>query len=217
MSVWTVLGGNELDGAINVQGSKNAVLPIMAASLLSGGCTRLTNCPLDVDASIEILRHLGCTAVREEESIVIDSSGADEIHIPHELMLKMRSSVMFMGAILARCGEVRLSTPGGCELGSRPIDLHLKALAEMGAEIIEDSGEVCCRAAHLRGGHINLDFPSVGATENIMLAACAAEGTTVITNAAREPEIEDLQRYLNASGARITGAGPPCVTVEGFK
>ena len=219
MSVWTVLGGNELDGAINVQGSKNAVLPIMAASLLSGGCTRLTNCPrlLDVDASIEILRHLGCTAVREEESIVIDSSGADEIHIPHELMLKMRSSVMFMGAILARCGEVRLSTPGGCELGSRPIDLHLKALAEMGAEIIEDSGEVCCRAAHLRGGHINLDFPSVGATENIMLAACAAEGTTVITNAAREPEIEDLQRYLNASGARITGAGTPCVTVEGFK
>lgn len=217
MSVWTVRGGNRLDGAIDVQGSKNAVLPIMAASLLCRGRTRLTNCPrlLDVDASIEILRHLGCTAVREGGSIVIDSAGADKIHIPHELMLKMRSSVMFMGAILARGGEVRLSTPGGCELGSRPIDLHLKALSELGAEIIEDGGEVCCRAARLRGCHINLDFPSVGATENLMLAACAAEGTTVLTNAAREPEIEDLQGYLNAAGARVSGAGTPCVTVEG--
>ncbi len=219
MSVWTVRGGNALEGAVNVQGAKNAVLPIMAASLLCRGRTRLENCPrlLDVDASIEILRHLGCDAAREGESIVIDSSGADKIHIPHELMLKMRSSVMFMGAILARFGEVRLSTPGGCELGSRPIDLHLKALAELGAEIIEDGGEVCCRAARLNGGHINLDFPSVGATENIMLAACAAQGVTVITNAAREPEIADLQGFLNAVGAHVSGAGTPCVTVEGFK
>lgn len=218
MSVWTVRGGNRLDGAIDVQGSKNAVLPIMAASLLRRGRTRLENCPrlLDVDASIDILRHLGCCAGRDGESIVIDSAGADEIHIPHELMLKMRSSVMFMGAILARSGEVRLSTPGGCELGSRPIDLHLKALSELGAEIIEDGGEVCCRAARLRGCHINLDFPSVGATENLMLAACAAEGRTVITNAAREPEIEDLQGYLNAIGASVSGAGTSCVTVEGF-
>ena len=219
MSVWTVRGGNRLDGAVDVQGSKNAVLPIMAASLLCRGRTRLANCPrlLDVDASIDILRHLGCAAGRDGEGIVIDCAGADEVHIPHELMLKMRSSVMFMGAILARSGEVRISTPGGCELGSRPIDLHLRALSELGAEIKEDGGEVRCRAARLRGCHINLDFPSVGATENLMLAACAAEGVTVITNAAREPEIEDLQGYLNAAGARVSGAGTPCVTVEGLK
>lgn len=218
MPVWRVCGGNELSGVANVQGSKNAVLPIMAASLLCGGETVLTNCPdlLDVGASVDILRHLGCTVTREKDVISINSSGVDKTHIPHELMLKMRSSVMFMGAILARTGEVRLSTPGGCELGSRPIDLHLKALEELGAEIKEEGGEVCCRAARLKGTHINLDFPSVGATENIMLAACAAEGTTVITNAAREPEIADLQGYLRAIGARISGAGTSSITIEGF-
>ena len=147
MPVWSVRGGNELRGCARVQGSKNAVLPIMAACLIGGGLTRLTNCPQlrDVDASVEILRHLGCAVERYGDAILIDSSGMNENHIPHALMLKMRSSVMYLGAILARAGEVRLSTPGGCELGSRPIDLHLKALRELGAEVTEEGGEVLCR------------------------------------------------------------------------
>ena len=218
MPVWKVRGGNELNGSIRVQGSKNAVLPILAASLVGGGVSRLSNCPelLDVEASAEILRHLGCDVMQLGGEILVNSDGMCRNHIPHGLMLKMRSSVMYMGAILARCGEVCLSAPGGCELGSRPIDLHLKALRELGAEVSESGGEVCCRAAKLKGTHVNLDFPSVGATENVMLAACAAEGTTVLTNAAREPEIVDLQRFMNAKGARISGAGSPEVRIEGF-
>ena len=217
MSIWRVCGGERLSGRAAVQGSKNAVLPIMAASLLGGGETVLENCPmlLDVAASVDILRHLGCEAETDGGRIYINSAGASETNIPHELMLRMRSSVMYLGAILARAGEVRLSAPGGCELGSRPIDLHLKALREMGAEVAEEGGEVICRAARLCGAHINLDFPSVGATENIMLAACAAEGETVITNAACEPEIEDLQAYLNARGAMISGAGTPVIRIDG--
>ncbi len=218
MPLWSVTGGNELTGSLAVQGSKNAVLPILAASVVGGGVSRITDCPLlrDVDASLEILRFLGCGVMQNRGEILIQSDGMSQNHIPHGLMMKMRSSVMYLGAILARCGEVRLSAPGGCELGSRPIDLHLKALRALGAEISEAGGEVSCRAKHLHGAHINLDFPSVGATENVMLAACAAEGTTVLTNAAREPEIVDLQRFLNAKGASIHGAGTPEIRIDGF-
>ncbi|MBE6914183.1 MAG: UDP-N-acetylglucosamine 1-carboxyvinyltransferase [Ruminococcaceae bacterium] len=218
MPVWKVCGGNALEGSAVVQGAKNAVLPILAASIVGGGVSCLDNCPklLDVDASLEILHYLGCSVMQNRGKILIDSGGMSRNHIPHALMMKMRSSVMFMGAILARCGEVRLSAPGGCELGSRPIDLHLKALHELGAEIEESGGEVCCRASKLKGTHINLDFPSVGATENVMLAACAAEGTTVLTNAAREPEIVDLQNFLNAKGAKIHGAGTAEIHITGF-
>ncbi len=218
MPLWKVRGGNELDGCLAVQGSKNAVLPILAASLLGGGVTRLSDCPQlrDVDASLEILRHLGCTVMQNRGEILVDSETMCENHIPHALMLKMRSSVMFLGAILARCGEVRLSEPGGCELGSRPIDLHLKALAELGAEVRQSGGEICCRAQRLKGARIHLEFPSVGATENVMLAACAAEGETILTNAAREPEIADLQDFLNAKGASIRGAGSPEVRIGPF-
>ncbi len=201
-----------------MQGSKNAVLPILAASLIGGGVSRLSNCPhlRDVDASMKILQHLGCAVMQNRGEILVDSEKMCENHIPHDLMLKMRSSVMFMGAILARCGEVRLSAPGGCELGNRPIDLHLKSLEALGAEVQQSGGEICCRAAGLRGTHINLDFPSVGATENVMLAACAAEGETILTNAACEPEIEDLQRFLNLKGASIHGAGTPEIRIGGF-
>ena len=218
MPVWRVRGGNELHGRVRVQGAKNAVLPIMAASLVGGGVSRLSDCPrlLDVDASMDILRHLGCGVMQNGGEVVIDSAGMNENHIPHELMLRMRSSVMYMGAILARCGEVRLSTPGGCELGSRPIDLHLKALRELGVEVTEEGGEVLCRAGKLAGTHVNLDFPSVGATENVMLCACAAEGETVLTNAAREPEIVDLQNFLNAKGASIRGAGTSEIIIGPF-
>ncbi len=218
MPLWSVAGGNALQGSTTVQGSKNAVLPILAASIVGGGVSCLDHCPelLDVDASLEILQHLGCGVMQNRGKILVDSGGMNENCIPHSLMIKMRSSVMFMGAILARCGEVRLSAPGGCELGSRPIDLHLKALRELGAEVTESGGEVCCRAKKLTGTHINLDFPSVGATENVMLAACAADGTTVLTNAAREPEIVDLQNFLNAKGAQIHGAGTPEIHISGF-
>ncbi len=219
MPVWKVCGGAEVHGCVNVQGSKNAVLPIMAASILSGGETELSNCPdlLDVSASIDILRHLGCTVERDRDRIYIDSRPMTGTGIPHELMLKMRSSVMFMGAILARTGQARLSTPGGCELGSRPIDLHLKGLRELGAEISEEGGEVFCKSAGLRDAQINLDFPSVGATENIMIAACAAEGPTIITNAAREPEIVDLQGFLRSMGAQVNGAGTSMIRIDGFE
>ena len=219
MPLWRIRGGNRLQGSVSVQGSKNAVLPIMAASLLGGGISKLTNCPLlsDVNASVDILRHLGCEVIIDGHEITIDSRNAYRSFIPHELMLKMRSSVMYMGAILARMGEVRLSTPGGCELGSRPIDLHLKALEALGAKIAQEGGEVYCKANKLIGTHINLDFPSVGATENIMLAACSAYGETVITNAAKEPEIEDLQKFLNAKGAEIEGAGSSVIRIKGFK
>lgn len=219
MAIWTVRGGKELFGSVKVQGSKNAVLPIMAASLLGGGVSHISGCPelLDVEASMEILSFLGCGVQRQGGDIVIDSGGMSRNYIPHELMLKMRSSVMYMGAILARAGEVHLSAPGGCELGSRPIDLHLKALSELGAEISQEGGTVHCRAKKLKGAQINLDFPSVGATENLMLAACAAEGETVITNAACEPEIEDLQKFLRAKGARISGAGTSVIRIGGFE
>ncbi|MBE7017008.1 MAG: UDP-N-acetylglucosamine 1-carboxyvinyltransferase [Ruminococcaceae bacterium] len=218
MPTWIVHGGKKLKGKLKVQGAKNAVLPIMAACILGGGTSRLTNCPelSDKNASIDILRHLGCKVKCCNNEIVIDSNDVCKSYIPHELMLKMRSSVMYMGAILARTGEVRLSKPGGCELGSRPIDLHLKALKALGAEISEEGGEVYCRAKKLRGANIHLDFPSVGATENAMLASCAAEGETVICNAACEPEIVDLQNFLRLKGVKVSGAGSSIVKISGF-
>ena len=218
MSIWQIKGGKQLSGSLRVQGAKNSVLPIMAASILTGCETELTSCPdlSDVSASIKILENLGCTVKRDGDVVNIDSRGQTSCHIPHELMREMRSSVIFLGAILGRCGEAVLSMPGGCELGPRPIDLHLEALAALGATIDERGGNIYCSAAKLRGTQINLSFPSVGATENAILAACAAEGETVITNAAREPEIVDLQRYLTALGADVRGAGTSTVIVSGF-
>jgi UDP-N-acetylglucosamine 1-carboxyvinyltransferase len=189
----------------------------MAASLLASGETVIQNCPnlSDVDAAIKILRHLGCTAARDGDCVVINSSGALKSDIPHTLMREMRSSVIFLGAILARTGSAVLSTPGGCELGSRPVDLHLNALRSLGAVITEEGGNISCEAARLRGCRINLTFPSVGATENAMLASSRAEGTTIITNAACEPEIWDLQSYLRRLGVNVQGAGTPTIAVEG--
>ena len=201
-----------------MQGSKNATLPIIAASIISPARSELMNVPQlrDVDAALRILRHLGCTAEQRQNEVFIDSTYLSGSSIPHSLMEEMRSSVIFMGALLTRCGEARLSLPGGCQLGKRPIDLHLSALRKMGAQIEEDGPEIYCRAERLRGAEIELPFPSVGATENIMLAACSARGRTVIRGAAREPEISALQDYLAAMGAKISGAGSDTVTIEGF-
>ena len=217
MSQLLVKGGRELQGEVTVQGAKNSVLPILAATLLARGPVELLGCPRlrDVDASVRILRHLGCDARWEGESLVVDTAGLNRCEISDILMREMRSSAIFLGAILARCGQADLSYPGGCELGPRPIDLHLSGLRDLGAEIREEGGFLRCRAARLTGRELLLSMPSVGATENLMLAACGAEGTTVISNAAREPEIVDLQMFLNACGARVRGAGTSSVTVEG--
>lgn len=219
MDIWNIRGGSRLEGACTVQGSKNASLPIIAASLISPAKTELMNVPKlrDVDAALRILHHLGCNALQQGNALYIDSSGISENRIPHSLMLEMRSSVIFMGALLARCGEARLSLPGGCQLGRRPIDIHISALRQMGAEIEEDGSNISCRASGLKGCELYLPFPSVGATENIMLTATAAEGETVINGAAREPEIEALADYLRLMGCGITGDGTDTIVISGMK
>ncbi len=217
MSQLLVRGGRRLCGEVTVQGAKNSVLPILAATLLAGDRVELLGCPRlrDVDASVRILRALGCAAAWEGDALTVDTAALNRCEISDILMREMRSSAIFLGAILARCGRADLSYPGGCELGPRPIDLHLSGLRDLGAEIKEEGGFLHCKADRLQGRELVLSIPSVGATENLMLAACGAEGTTVISNAAREPEIVDLQDFLNACGARVTGAGSSAVAVEG--
>ena len=216
MGIITIQGGTPLRGETVIQGAKNSALPILAASLLSGDVCRIEGCPhlSDVDSAADILRYLGCTVVWEDDDLLVDSRTLTRCDIPQSLMRRMRSSVIFLGAILARCGWAELSYPGGCELGPRPIDLHLSALRALGADISDAGGTLRCRAAHLRGCQIVLATPSVGATENAMLAACGAEGDTVICNAAREPEIADLQEFLCAMGAQVRGAGGSVITVS---
>ena len=219
----SVRGGRRLEGEVTIQGAKNSVLPILAATLLARGQVALLGCPRlrDVDASIRILRHLGCDAHWEADALAVDTTALRRCEISDVLMREMRSSAIFLGAILARCGQADLSYPGGCELGPRPIDLHLAGLRDLGAEIREEGGFLHCRADRLRGREVVLRMPSVGATENLMLAACGAEGVTVISNAAREPEVVDLQNFLNACGARVLRrvhrgrAGPPRLYVPG--
>ena len=217
MQYYLVEGGKPLHGSIPISGAKNSVLPILAATLLTGGRTVLHNCPdlRDVRSALEILEHLGCRTRRQGSDILVDSSGASRWDVPHALMREMRSSVIFLGPILARFGKARLSLPGGCEIGQRPIDLHLAALRRLGAEIRDEGGDILCRAGDLRGREIILSFPSVGATENAMLTACACSGVTRIINAAREPEIADLQAFLQKAGADIGGSGESVITVSG--
>ncbi len=218
MSIWRVQGGYPLEGSLTIQGAKNAVLPVLAATILTGSRTELTNVPdlRDVEASLNVLRRLGCTVQRQDDVVTVDSGGLTDFYIPRELTGQMRSSVIFLGAVLARCGQARIAMPGGCELGPRPVDLHLAAMRALGAEVSTENGEIVCRADGLTGGAVELALPSVGATENAMIAACAARGTTVITGAAREPEIVELQGFLRALGAEMEGAGSSVITVRGF-
>lgn len=215
-----VEGGQRLRGEARVHGAKNSSLPILAASLLSGGETVLKNCPRlsDVDAAIQILTYLGCRVEREGSTVTINSDHVDRGDIPEKLMHEMRSSIVFLGALLSRLSCAKLSFPGGCELGPRPIDLHISSLQKLGVEIAEEYGCLDCRVnRRLTGAKIALSFPSVGATENILLAAVLAEGETVIHNAAQEPEIVDLANYLIARGAKIKDAGKSTIVIEGVK
>ncbi len=219
MERYVINGGHRLAGEISIQGAKNAVLPVLAASVISGKTSTITNIPAlrDVDMMIKILDSLGAKTHTQGDTVTVDSSTIDKLELPEELVREMRSSIIIMGAMLARFGEVKIAFPGGCEIGLRPIDLHLKGLRQMGAIIDEAHGFLDCKTTGLKGCEIQLDYPSVGATENIMLAAVTAEGTTTIINAAREPELIDLQNYLNNAGAKVTGAGSSCITIKGVK
>jgi UDP-N-acetylglucosamine 1-carboxyvinyltransferase len=214
-----IKGGKILEGEHQLKGAKNAVLPILAATIISGGTSIIENCPdlSDVRTMMAILREMGCKVVWKGKSILVDSSSVDTFIIPQKLMKEIRSSVFMMGPTLARCGQVSLSNPGGCAIGQRPIDIHLSALKRLGVEIKERDGFLECKAKRLIGAVIPLEFPSVGATENAMMAAVIAEGETQILNAAKEPEIVDLQNYLRSCGAEITGAGTDEIVVKGKK
>lgn len=213
-------GGRRLEGEISVHGAKNSALPLLSACVLAHGETIIHNCPelTDVDAACRILSTLGCRCRRNSGTVCVDAANVTGTEIPDNLMREMRSSIVFLGAVLGRTGRCRLSFPGGCELGARPIDLHLSALEQMGAVISEEHGYLNCKAANgLHGAKINLSFPSVGATENILLAAATAKGCTEIHNAAREPEISDLCNFLNKCGAKISGAGECVILVDGVQ
>lgn len=209
-------GGQALEGEVTISGAKNSALPILAATLLCKGECLLRNCPrlTDINWAIALLRHLGCRVRQEGHEIWVDSSGLCRCDLPETLMKKMRSSVFFLGPLLARTGACDLCEPGGCCLGARPIDLHLKGLAQMGVEITQTGETLCCRGAKLHGAAIVLPFPSVGATENLMMAALGADSTTTIYNAAKEPEIVDLASFLQSGGAKIRGAGTKILQIE---
>lgn len=212
-----VTGGNRLSGSIRVSGAKNSALKLMAASLLAEGRTILHGVPdiLDCRTMAEVLQRLGAAVRREGATVVIDASGPLRVETPYELVRRMRASIVVLGPLLAREGRARVAMPGGCNIGSRKIDLHLRGLERMGATFVNDHGYLEGRADGLRGTVVSLDFPSVGASENVLMAAVAARGTTVIENAAREPEVQDLGEFLVKMGARVSGVGTPTIEVEG--
>ncbi len=214
-----VRGGKQLEGEIRVQGAKNSALPILAAAVLCKTQVTLYNCPrlTDCDAAMRILTTLGCNCRREGNCVTVNPSVISKVDIPSSLMREMRSSVIFSGALLGREKRCRLSFPGGCEIGARPIDFHIAAFRKMGVSVKEEHGCLDCHADKLCGTVIRLPIASVGATENIMLAAVLAEGVTEIHNAAREPEIEDLAGFLKKCGARISGEGTGLIVIEGVR
>lgn len=212
-------GGRPLNGTIPVNGAKNAALPIMAAAILTAGQVRLSNTPrlADVEVMGTVLRSLGVQVGMVDHDLFLDASELEGDSPPYELVTRMRASFFLLGPLVARLRHARMPLPGGCAIGSRPVDLHLKGLKAMGADIQLEGGFVTVSAPQLKGAHIHLDFPSVGATENLMMAATLAEGTTTIENAAMEPEIVDLARFLNTLGAHVEGAGTELITVHGVE
>lgn len=219
MLSYIVEGGRKLEGVVNISGSKNASLPIIAGSILSGKITKLYNVPNihDTQITLKILKLLGCKVRKNHDKIEINTKGMNQKKIPEDLMSQMRSTVIMAGAIIGRFKEAIFSYPGGCEIGARPIDLHLSAFKKLGINIEENAGFIHCKCDKIVGADIDLDFPSVGATENIILATVLSEGVTTITNAAMEPEIEDLIKFLNRMGAKIEGAGTNIIKITGVK
>lgn len=217
--VLRITGGQPMQGEVTVQGAKNSALPMMAATILCKGQCVLHNVPrlTDVWAASRILNRLGCNCHMEGNTVTIDGGAAQSWEIPDSDMRQMRSSIMFLGPILGRTGACTLSLPGGCELGPRPIDLHLEAMRRMGAAVAEEGERIRCCAKELHGAKIHLPFPSVGVSENVIMAATLATGETVLTNAAREPEIIDLAAFLNQCGAKIRGAGESTVVIQGVE
>lgn len=217
MGRYIVRGGRRITGEFDVRGSKNAALPILAACLLAEDEVVLENLPQiqDVLQMLDILQEIGCRITRAGRTAVIDSSGIIRTEITNQTVRKMRASILFLGALLGRAKQAKLHYPGGCAIGKRPIDLHLSAFAKMGIKIREENDVLDCEAEKRQGCHIWLEFPSVGATENILLLAAKAEGATVIHNAAREPEIVALVRFLRAMGAEIYGEGTSSILIEG--
>ncbi|GAB4280996.1 MAG: UDP-N-acetylglucosamine 1-carboxyvinyltransferase [Coriobacteriia bacterium] len=212
-------GGRRLTGEVAVEGAKNSALKLMAASLLAEGLTHLERVPeiRDVDTMCEVLRGLGASVERSDHSLSLDTTEIVSVEAPYEMVARMRASFVVLGPLVGRVGHARVAMPGGCNIGSRKIDMHLKGLSALGVEITQGHGYIDARADRLKGADVTLDFPSVGATENLLMASVKAEGVTRIENAAREPEIRDLADFLNKMGARIEGAGTPSITVEGVR
>ncbi len=212
-----VTGGARLSGSVRISGAKNSALKLMAAALLAPGRTVLHNVPRIQDCLTmgEVLEHLGAGVAWDGGTVTIDATTLTSVEAPYELVRRMRASTAVLGSLLARAGQARVAMPGGDEIGSRPIDLHVAGLARMGAEIGSEHGFLVARTDGLRGAAITLDYPSVGATENLMMAAVRAKGTTVIDNAAREPEIADIAGFLTSMGARIEGAGGSTIEIDG--
>lgn len=217
MENYHIRGGNPICGEYTVKGAKNAALPILAASIVTGEENVFSRCPCISDVIImrEILGSLGCKTAESGDRLLVDTSGLTTEYVPVKLMQKMRSSIFLVGPLLTRCGRAVISQPGGCAIGKRPIDIHIKALSQLGVKIEEKDQRLIFTGQNMSGTSLTLDFPSVGATENVMMAALAAEGETVIHNSAREPEIRDLQDYLNGCGAKIKGAGTSRIIVKG--
>ena len=210
---------NPLKGSVRIDGAKNAVLPIIAATLLAKGKSVIKEVPnlRDVHVISDLLRHLGAEVEYEGKTLTVDATNITTCEAPYELVRKMRASFLVMGPLLSRFNHTKISMPGGCAIGTRPIDLHLKGFKCLGADVEIDHGFVEARTEKLKGSKLYLDFPSVGATENIMMAACLAEGTTIIENAAEEPEIVDLANFLNEMGADVKGAGTNTIRIKGVK
>ena len=219
MLSYIIEGGKKLEGTVSISGSKNASLPIIAATILSGKTTKLYHVPNihDTQITLKILKLLGCKVKKERDKIEINTKKMNKTEIPEDMMKQMRSTVIMAGAIIGRFKEATFSYPGGCEIGARPIDLHLAAFRKLGINIEEKGGFIHCKCDRIIGTEIDLDFPSVGATENIILATVLSEGITTISNAAMEPEIEDLARFLNKMGAKIEGAGTNIIRITGVK
>lgn len=219
MDRYVITGKQTLEGNIRVSGAKNSSLPLLAATLLVEGTSTLLEIPAlaDITHMIEVLEHLGCKATRQNEGLLIDAAALEFCDVDEGLMRQMRASNLILGPLLARYGRVKISRPGGCAIGSRPMDQHIKGLQQLGVKVKERHGYIEAWADHLEGAEVYLDVPSVGATENIMMAAALAKGTTVIRNAAREPEIVDLQNFLNKMGAKVRGAGMDVLRIDGVE